>query len=318
MPSRKKSKIEVALNSTFSLDKEDFLSSDNPSENELPVAPVKSEPKPKTVRGRVRKAVRKSNQQLRESTSSELEAADKTQDIIEKSQDSTISLGPGLPEETSKPSEALTKNENDKIPTTTKVEPEKRRLSNRTVQSEKKNITQQKTPVQQASGVKRRSFTKTAEVIKPVVATPMSTKKGVQFPSGTSTSKLKPRAAPNFAEIHQKQFEKMQSVDEYVEKKRQRTETVSASAVKTMIPRKRSIAKTPNDNIKNRTIPSPNPAVPSTNPTPAARTKLNFNFVSGTLNATNNYSHSNFIWFCATCYFTYEKQSKTLVDFIIL
>lgn len=64
--------------------------------------------------------------------------------------------------------------------------------------------------------------------------TPMTNpKKAVQFTAKSNATNIpkaiKPKAAPNFADIHQKNFLKMQSVDEYVERKRTRTETMNSS-----------------------------------------------------------------------------------------
>lgn len=71
----------------------------------------------------------------------------------------------------------------------------------------------------------------------------------------------KRKAAPNFAEIHQKNFDKMQSVEEYVEKKKLRTENiVTGSALK---------------NKLNGSTATQTPAK-----TPATKS-LKFNFVSG-------------------------------------
>lgn len=75
----------------------------------------------------------------------------------------------------------------------------------------------------------------------------------------------KRKAAPNFAEIHQKQFDKMQSVDEYVEKKKTRNEAVvTGSALK---------------NKLNATVQTPAKTPAATNAT--SKTPLKFNFVSG-------------------------------------
>lgn len=77
----------------------------------------------------------------------------------------------------------------------------------------------------------------------------------------------KAKAAPNFSEIHKKNFMKMQSVDEYLEKK---VQSRTASAMKN---RDKSVvdgAATPRDKVKSRLFPTPNSA-------------LKINFVSGKL-----------------------------------
>lgn len=106
----------------------------------------------------------------------------------------------------------------------------------------------------QPSRLPRKSiFTTPAKVL----ATPASTKK--QALPSTSIPKPKAKAAPNFAELHQKQFNKMQSVDEYVEKKKARTEAVKTPA-KALV-----------SNITNTTATS-KPLTPK---------GMKFNFVSG-------------------------------------
>lgn len=91
------------------------------------------------------------------------------------------------------------------------------------------------------------------------------------------TPKLgKPKAAPNFAEIHQKNFLKMQSVDEYVEKKRNRTETMAASV---KIVRAKSVL---NNTVTPQAIapPKSKAAMQDISTTPVAK-DIKFNFVSG-------------------------------------
>ncbi|KZS20355.1 Uncharacterized protein APZ42_012986, partial [Daphnia magna] len=93
----------------------------------------------------------------------------------------------------------------------------------------------------------------------------------------THTPKLgKPKAAPNFAEIHQKNFLKMQSVDEYVEKKRNRTETMAASV---KIVRAKSVL---NNTVTPQAIapPKSKAAMQDISTTPVAK-DIKFNFVSG-------------------------------------
>ena len=103
-------------------------------------------------------------------------------------------------------------------------------------------------------------------------ATPATVVKSVRKvvpsqPLPITSSIPKRKAAPNFAEIHQKQFDKMQSVDEYVEKKKTRNEAiVTGSALK---------------NRLNATLQTPakTPAATATNA--PSKTPLKFNFVSG-------------------------------------
>ena len=117
--------------------------------------------------------------------------------------------------------------------------------------------------------VRSRKLTQTlsSTPAKVVALTPAaSAKKAVQFNAATNIPKLtKPKAAPNFAEIHQKNFLKMQSVDEYVEKKRARTETMSsAKTVRTK-------------SVLNNATPQAKPVVTKSK-TPE---NVKFNFVSG-------------------------------------
>lgn len=98
-------------------------------------------------------------------------------------------------------------------------------------------LVERKTLLQRTSSHPVRSRKSTANFNTPakVALTPaVSAKKAVQFTASTDNSNLpklvKRKAAPNFAEIHQKNFMKMESVDEYVDKKRTRTETMNASA----------------------------------------------------------------------------------------
>lgn len=138
-------------------------------------------------------------------------------------------------------------------------------------------IVETKTVQPAASSTATRARKLTASNIntpKPAILTPsMSAKKAVQFVGNNVSSNIpklaKPKAAPNFAEIHQKNFLKMQSVDEYVEKKRARTETltVSAKAVRT----KSFINSTP----------QPKPVPPKTKTPESGRKSMKFNFVSG-------------------------------------
>ena len=95
------------------------------------------------------------------------------------------------------------------------------------------------------------------------VATPASVKK--QPP--TSIPKPKVKGPPNFAELHQKQFDKMQSVDDYLEKKRARTEAAKTPA------------KAPLTVAANQKTPS----VSASTKTPGKDIK--FNFVSGEYNS---------------------------------
>ena len=111
--------------------------------------------------------------------------------------------------------------------------------------------------------------------VKKNVATPGTASKKPALPSRdqNSTSHIpkptKAKAAPNFSEIHKKNFMKMQSVDEYIEKKLQAR---TASAVKS---REKSVvdgAVTPRDQVKSRLFP-----------TPASEKPIKINFVSGKL-----------------------------------
>jgi len=103
-------------------------------------------------------------------------------------------------------------------------------------------------------------------------ATPATVVKSVRKvipaqPLHITSSIPKRKAAPNFAEIHQKQFDKMQSVDEYVEKKKTRNEAiVTGSALK---------------NRLNATIQTPTKTPAATATNALNKTPLKFNFVSG-------------------------------------
>ena len=111
--------------------------------------------------------------------------------------------------------------------------------------------------------------------VKKKVNTPATASKKVALPSRDQnlTSNIpklaKAKAAPNFSEIHKKNFLKMQSVDEYVEKKLMAR---TASAVKN---RDKSVVDgvaTPRDHIKSRLFP-----------TPSSEKPIKINFVSGKL-----------------------------------
>jgi len=83
----------------------------------------------------------------------------------------------------------------------------------------------------------------------------------------------KAKAAPNFSEIHKKNFMKMQSVDEYVEKKQVRSAAVTASAKSFRTqPMISTVSATPSESVKSRLFPTP----ASEKPPP-----IKFNFVSG-------------------------------------
>lgn len=104
-------------------------------------------------------------------------------------------------------------------------------------------------------------------------ATPASVKK--QAP--TNIPRVKP--PPNFAELHQKQFDRMQSVDDYLEKKRARTEATKTPA------------KAP---LSNATAKTSTPAVPTKTP----GKDIKFNFVSGEYNSSGQciYKRSNYMF----------------------
>lgn len=111
-------------------------------------------------------------------------------------------------------------------------------------------------------------------------ATPATVVKSVkkviptQQPLPITSSIPKRKAAPNFAEIHQKQFDKMQSVDEYVEKKKTRNEAiVTGSALKNKL-NATTLQQTP--------AKTPAPAAnANANASQSKEPSLKFNFVSG-------------------------------------
>lgn len=94
-------------------------------------------------------------------------------------------------------------------------------------------------------------------------ATPAKSKAQLAKVSASGT-KSKAKAVPNFAQLHQRQFEKMQSVEEYAEKKRQRMETLTVSGRKAPT----SALKTPG---KSAAVAAP----------AAARARLDFQSVAG-------------------------------------
>ncbi|XP_046445259.1 nucleolar and coiled-body phosphoprotein 1-like isoform X2 [Daphnia pulex] len=116
-----------------------------------------------------------------------------------------------------------------------------------------------------------------------VAVTPAaSAKKGVQFTAASTDNSsnipkmAKRKAAPNFAEIHQKHFLKMQSVDEYVDKKRARTDTMNASAKAV---RTKSVLN--NAQTKPSTPQVKTDVTTESIATPTAKPDMKFNFVSG-------------------------------------
>lgn len=146
---------------------------------------------------------------------------------------------------------------------------------------------EKKTVLRRTSTHQLRSRISTINIPAKIAMTPVaSAKRGVHFTAkngnassaiSTNISKAnKPKAAPNFAEIHQKNFLKMQSVDEYVEKKRARTETMTATSAKTN--RTKSV-------LNNTFTPQAKPAVAkpiqASTPSDSTMNNMKFNFVSG-------------------------------------
>ncbi|XP_046643275.1 nucleolar and coiled-body phosphoprotein 1-like isoform X2 [Daphnia pulicaria] len=111
-----------------------------------------------------------------------------------------------------------------------------------------------------------------------------SAKKGVQFTAASTDNSsnipkmAKRKAAPNFAEIHQKHFLKMQSVDEYVDKKRARTDTMNASAKAV---RTKSVLNNAQTKPSTPQVKTDAPITTESIATPTAKPDMKFNFVSG-------------------------------------
>lgn len=131
----------------------------------------------------------------------------------------------------------------------------------------------------------RKPTTNSCTPAKIVVPSAVGAKKAFTVNSETSlTPKLgKSRAAPNFAEIHQKNFLKMQSVDEYVEKKRKRTETMTASA-KT-VRTKSVLNNTATPHAKPPVAPKSKAATMQDSCTAPSTKDIKFNFISGIKNS---------------------------------
>ena len=102
--------------------------------------------------------------------------------------------------------------------------------------------------------------------------TPGSTAKKQPGPgAATPASKTKPRAAPNFALIHQRNFQKMESVDEHLHKKTVRTAAASSVKLQRSIPVFNSSTQ-----IKEQLAPTTHNQSAAT-----ASRSLKFDFVSG-------------------------------------
>lgn len=149
-------------------------------------------------------------------------------------------------------------------------------------------VVEKKTLLLRTSSHPVRSRKSTANFNTPakVAVTPAaSAKKAIQFTASSDISNLpkmvKRRAAPNFAEIHQKNFMKMQSVDEYVDMKRTRTETMNASAktvrTKSVFNNSTPQAKPSITNVKSNTTITTESIATST----TTKQDMKFNFVSG-------------------------------------
>jgi hypothetical protein len=129
-----------------------------------------------------------------------------------------------------------------------------------------------------------------------------SAKKGVQFTAASTDNSsnipkmAKRKAAPNFAEIHQKHFLKMQSVDEYVDKKRARTDTMNASAKAV---RTKSVLNNAQTKPSTPQVKTDAPVTTESIATPTAKPDMKFNFVSG-----NNSRKIAIMYFIYTSSFT--------------
>ena len=251
-----------------------FVSDDSQlTEESEPTAPIKEPEQPAAKRGRKRGKksredepdIKKSKQDLTvEKDAAEPEIQDKLNSTFTKENDADEMPAPKEAPEAKELSpktpirKALRRTTSSAAPRT----PSNRSALKKTLSS----IEAPSTPVNKKEpeeGKATRMSMSQPRPVRPVVlipSTPASARKAVQFTSSSAkkpTTLTKPRAAPNFAEIHQKNFDKMQSVDEYVEKKKARTEALKATGA---------------------TTPAPAPVAPVAKKTSVARS---FNFVSG-------------------------------------